>query len=236
MMAVAEPNFPTHVIALTGERTVDFSLPDGDASLNKAQKDFLTQRLGPDVPEPVSVRQVHGERIIVVDGDHVRDKAALPEADGLMTRLANVPLAIRTADCVPVFLYDPDAEAIALVHAGRQGVANGILAAAVAQMKDVWQTGPAALCVYFGPAIHACCYEVEAFFQDVFPGDVVEKDGTFTLDLIGACTKQLAGQGVPTEKIVDSGTCTCCDQKYFSYRREGEKAGRMISLMMLKNR
>ena len=234
MMTVSNSIFPANIIAFTSDRTVDFTLRQEQTGLNDEEEDFLSRRLNIDLPDLVLIRQTHGFRVVVADESFLRDKSVLPEADGAMTRLPNVALTIRTADCLPVFMYDPEQKGIGLVHVGRRGAEKNILREAITQMKAQWQTEPKAIMVFLGPAIRSCCYEVDKEFQESFPEDLVVKDGRHYLDLVQVCRKQLIGLGLEGQNIHDSGICTCCDEQYFSYRRQGESAGRMLSLMMLK--
>ena len=91
----------------------------------------------------------------------------------------------------------------------------------------------ASLKVVLGPSIRECCYQVGEEFRDYFPSHVRDRDGHLYADVIAANRDQLLQAGVRQENIIDSGICTCCNKNYFSFRRDGEKAGRMISLMML---
>jgi YfiH family protein len=223
--------FPPHVIAFTGDRSVDFSLHNGQKTFNQQQLDYLSSSLKVDLPEPVRIRQVHGDTIIVTDGDA---GGLPPEADGLLTRRVRLPLAIRTADCVPVFLYDAQQDGIGLVHAGWRGAQKNILKSAVTLMRRQWQAEPNNIMAVLGPAIRSCCYEVGGEFRGYFPKEVSVRDGKYFLDLPRVLLNQLAALGVPDEHIHDCGICTCCEERCFSYRREGAAAGRMISIIALK--
>ena len=225
--------FPPHVIAFTGDRSVDFTLPNGRKIFNQKQLDYLSASLNIDLPEPVHVRQVHGDNIIMaVEGAG----EPAPEADGLLTRQVRLPLTIRTADCVPVFLYDSKQDGIGLVHAGWRGAHKNIVKSAVTMMLKLWHTELNNTMVLLGPAIRSCCYEVGGEFPGYFPQEVDAREGKYFLDLPRVLLHQLAALGVPDENIRDCGMCTCCEKRFFSYRREGAKAGRMISIMALKSK
>ena len=101
-------------------------------------------------------------------------------------------------------------------------------------MTEQWQTPPEDLKVVLGPAIRSCCYEVGKEFLEYFPREVSAKDQHLYLDLPLVNKTQLTFWGVRTENIFDCQICTCCDPRFFSYRRDGPKAGRMVSVMMLK--
>ena len=151
-----------------------------------------------------------------------------------MTDHPDLAIAVRTADCLSVFLYDPRHEVIGLVHAGWRGTRQGIAARAVTLMRRQWKSNPEDLLVAFGPAIRSCCYRVGASFLEYFPKETVKRKQGYFFDLPAANKNQLVGSGVKAGDILDCAVCTHCETECFSYRREGDAAGRMISIMMLK--
>ena len=88
--------------------------------------------------------------------------------------------------------------------------------------------------VALGPCIRSCCYEAGEEFKDYFPEDFTIRNNKVYVDIAGANIRQLVAAGIPKANIFDCGICTCCNQDCFSFRRDGEKAGRMVSLIMLK--
>ncbi|MCS6927515.1 MAG: peptidoglycan editing factor PgeF [Candidatus Binatia bacterium] len=184
-----------------------------------------------------TVKQVHGDRVIPVsptDGSTSR-----PEADGMMTTAQGILLGIATADCVPVLLVEPHRRVIAALHAGWRGTLKGICAQAIAQLTRVYNVTPHSLWVALGPAIGACCYEVgrevgEAFVR-TWGGQSAQawqprgEKGFLDLRLINYL--QCVEQGVPPPQIQSVGGCTFCDHTFASYRREGERAGRQLSII-----
>ena len=151
-----------------------------------------------------------------------------------MTRHLGVPIVIRTADCLPVFIFDQKQRVIGLVHAGWRGSHKRILGSAIERMNNLWDTQVQDIKIVFGQSIKSCCYQVGEEFRGYFPGEIRKKESGLYLDLTLVNGHQALECGVRQENIFDSGICTCCDTRFFSYRREGERAGRMISLMMLK--
>jgi YfiH family protein len=135
-----------------------------------------------------------------------------------------------------VFLYDEKQNGIGLIHAGWRGVQKNIVGKTSELMKAQWRSDPKNIKVAFGPSIRGCCYEVGKEFEDYFPGQLISRDSRYYLDLSQVCYAQLMDTGVRKENIGDCKVCTCCDQNYFSFRREGQLAGRMISLIMLKGK
>lgn len=208
-----------------------------DALANR--KDFLSL-LQIDYRDLVCAKQVHGSNVEYVrEADKGRGALdyndALAGTDALITDQIGVPLAIFTADCLSIFIYSPMAHAIAMVHAGWKGTKEDISGKTVKAMVKEFGLGPETLRVSFGPAIRSCCYEVGEEFRGYFPGAVAQNSGRYYLDLAAVNRKQLLESGVEAENISDSGICTSCRNKeFFSYRKEKEAAGRMISVIMLK--
>ncbi len=203
------------------------------------RKHFLA-KLGIDFQNLVSAGQIHGSAIkYVLKEDKGRGAlsydTSIPDTDSLITDKRNLPLAVFTADCLPIFLYDSKTPAIGLVHAGWRSTQENIIARTVELMKEKFNTPTAGLIVGFGPAIRKCCYEVEKKFIDFFSFGLVEKNKRYYLDLAEINKKQLLDLGVEPLNIFDSGVCTSCqNENFFSYRKEGKNCGRMMSVLMLK--
>jgi len=229
-------HFSSHIVAFTSDRTVDFTLPEGQDELAPLQKEFLKDQLQVDLPEVVNIRQVHGNKIVVATKDSIGGGRFETEADGLVTNVCRLPIAVRTADCLPIFIYDPRQECIGLIHVGWRGFQKGIVIQALRCMNERFGSQPKDMRVAFGPAIRDCCYEVGEEFKEYFPADIIHKDRGYYLALSQLSKKKLLDLKVEEKNVSDCGICTCCDKTYFSYRRQGNGAGRMISLMMLRER
>lgn len=183
---------------------------------------FGTRHLNRDQSGWASLRQIHSDRVLVVDGE-----GCAGEGDALITRTPGLGLSIRTADCYPILLADPVSGAVAAVHAGWRGTAAGIIPAAIEEMRAHFGTNANDLFVAIGPGIGACCYEV---------GEEVAREfrltGRAKIDLERANREQLIESGVDERRIESIGRCTFCEPgTFYSYRREGERAGRMISFI-----
>jgi len=226
--------FPPHVVTFTSDRSTDFKLSDSSTPLTRAQGASLARQLGFRLPEILTIRQVHGNKIIMAARPATRRSATLEDADGILTDRRDLVIAIRTADCLSIFLYDPQHEVIGLLHAGWRGTQQRIVAQAITLMRKQWKSNPGDLRVAFGPAIHSCCYRVGASFREHFPKETVKRKQGYFFDLPEANKNQLIASRVNAANILDCAVCTHCETECFSYRREGDAAGRMISLMMLK--
>lgn len=157
---------------------------------------------------------------------------SLPIADAKVTAERGVALCVRVADCVPVLFADPAAGLIGVAHAGRVGLADGVLPATVAALRD---RGASELTAWIGPHICGGCYEVPAELQAsvaaVLPGSACTTDwGTPGLDLGAAAEQQLAGLGCTVHRL---DPCTRTTDALHSHRRDGADAGRLAGLIWL---
>jgi copper oxidase (laccase) domain-containing protein len=171
-----------------------------------------------------TAQQIHGNKIAVVDevGSALRTDrgrrgaASLPDnefpgCDGLITNQHGAVLGVYVADCCAVYVVDPKTPAIGLVHSGRKGTELGVVPSAIRQMTERFGSDPASMIVQFSPCIRPPHYEVD------FAGEIV---------------RQCHALGV--KQIHDSGVCTACDLgRYYSYRAEKGKTGRMLALLGL---
>ncbi len=216
------------------------SLSYGDTSNALVhRRDFLAG-LDIDCRDLVCAKQVHASHIACVAESH-RGRGALdyvdavPDTDAFVTNRLNVPVAIFTADCLSVFIYAPGIRALGLVHAGWRSSKDEICVKTVRLMREKFGADPADMHAVLGPCLRACCYEVGEEFNGYFPAEVSSRQGKYYLDLAGINKKQLIAGGIRQGHIVDTGICTSCqNDEFFSFRREGKGAGRMMSVMMLK--
>lgn len=212
----------------------------GDTTGSLANRRNFLEPAGINYRDLICAKQTHSNRIHFVS---LNDKgrgalsydSSIEDTDAFTTNVKEAPLAIFTADCLPVFLYDSENKAIGLVHASWRSSQGNIASKTVRSMRDKFGTMPSDLRVYFGPAIRDCCFQVGAEFKDIFPGHLIVRGDDNYLDLAGVNRKQLLDSGVKDINISDSGLCTCCNENdFFSFRREGRYCGRMMSVMMLK--
>jgi YfiH family protein len=193
---------------------------------------------GAALPALARLTQVHGADIHRMAGP---DPTARPRADGVMTANADLVLAVRVADCVPLLLADARTGAVAAVHAGWRGTAAGIAARAVESMEEAFDTRPRDLVAAIGPSIGPCCYTVGAELLDTFrrsgwlPDDIDHwflRGETLRLDLWRATVDQLVGAGLPRSAVSVAELCTACHAAaFYSYRRDGAAAGRLVGFI-----
>ena len=177
-------------------------------------------------------RQVHGAAVLVVDAGTEAASCATTEADALVTTRRGLGVAVRVADCLPVLLADPEAGVVAAAHAGRVGLAAGVLPATLAAMASL---GAGRVTAWIGPHICGRCYEVPAAMRAELaaglPGAWSTTGwGTPALDLGEAAARQLSDAGC---RVVRADPCTRETATLHSYRRDGAAAGRQAGIVWL---
>jgi len=159
--------------------------------------------------DAVHAEQPHGNRVQVV---YTPLGIRVPDVDALATSVPRMPLVVRVADCGPVYFYDPARQVIALAHSGRRGTEGNIVAATISCLRDTFDTNPENLIVQLGPCIRPPYYEV---------------------DFAAEIQRQAHACGV--RHYHDCGVCTASHlDRYYSYRAEKGKTGRMWAVLMLE--
>jgi len=153
--------------------------------------------------------QIHNNSVAVVSADSSAKSAGV---DALITCDPSISLGIYVADCCAIFLVEPKQRVIGLVHSGRNGTALNIAGAAVRKMSTEFGSDPLSILAQLSPCIRPPHYEVD------FAGDIV---------------RQLKQSGV--KQVFDSGENTAANlKKFYSYRMEKGRTGRMLALLALK--
>jgi polyphenol oxidase len=178
------------------------------------------------------MRQVHGRQIAVVGGSGPTADGSSPVADALITTERDLALAVMVADCLPVVLAADGVVAVA--HAGRAGLAAGVVPATVEAMVRLG-TDPGAITASLGPSVCGRCYEVPAAMRAevaaLIPAAWARtRAGTPALDLRAGVAVQLAAAGV--DSVAVSPRCTAEDDRLYSHRRDGV-TGRFAALAWL---
>lgn len=217
-----------------------------------ANEEHLVQAMELQGVPVVSVHQVHGDGILVVDCNAENQVADLKKMeasrgtegyDAIVTDQRGVILAVRTADCLPVLIFDPRQRVIAAVHAGWRGALREVVPKTVRCMMDRFSCQPQTLIIGIGPSIRSCCYEVGEmvlaplaarypYWQEVLKESGEKKA---MLNLQELVRRQLLELDVPVDQIEIAQACTACDaERFFSYRRDGKKAGSMWSGIVME--
>jgi purine-nucleoside/S-methyl-5'-thioadenosine phosphorylase / adenosine deaminase len=158
----------------------------------------------------LTAQQVHGSQIAVINHSIAADKE-FAGCDGLITNQHEIALGIHVADCCAIYMVDPKTPAVGLVHSGKKGTEQAIAAKAIQQLRENFGSNPTDLIVQLSPCIRPPHYEID------FGEKIVEQ-----------C------RNAGAEQIYAASECTACDvARYYSYRAEKGKTGRMLALLGL---
>ena len=186
-------------------------------------------------------QQIHSDKVIDADqiihsywNGNVSEESS-PLGDALISKINNTTLGVFTADCIPISILDVNTPSIGIVHAGWRGTIAQIAIKTLDKMKDHYGTNADNCFIHLGPSIQKCCYEVGSDlitqFRQKFGNSVIYDNH---LCLQTANVNQLIDYSVPDTSISISPFCTSCNlNRFYSYRVEGEKTGRMLSYIQL---
>jgi len=210
--------------------------------------DAFSSRRNSELPYPViQGHQVHGCKVAVIDRPGMT-REDLEGFDAFVTDLPEVAIGVRTADCVPVLLYDPVRRVVAAVDSGWKGTVLHISQKAIDLMERRFRCSVGHMRAVIGPAIGPDSFqvgeEVVARFKDSgFPmeriwsfrgtGDGTPMSGGHHVDLFEANRWLLEEAGVPSGNVQVFGIDTYTDGSFFSARREGIQCGRNINSIKL---
>jgi YfiH family protein len=209
---------------------LSFDVGDDRVRVTENRRRFL-EALNVSSDQLAIPKQSHGTTVRRVDRP-----GAYANCDALVTGHKGVYLVVSVADCIPLCVYDPSKNVIAAVHVGWRGGASGIVKETIRILKEEFVTTPEEFVVYLGPSARACCYEVGEDVACKFPPQFLHQKppGKPLLDLIGVTKAQLIHAGLREDRIEENGECTICTPELFhSYRRDGERSGRMMGVIGL---
>lgn len=208
----------------------------------EANHRLIYQTLGLSSNEVVTARQVHGNSVAVVGPNHLGK--ILPATDALISGTPGVSLMLRFADCLPIFLYDPERRIIGLGHAGWRGTVAELAKRMASMMIEDLESNPTKIVAGLGPAIGPCCYEVGPEVAESLRARLKDKDwgkalhrmegGAFRVNLWEANCRQLKEAGI--QEIEISNICTACHtEEFFSHRAERGRTGRFAAVIGIRS-
>ncbi|MFH1824711.1 MAG: peptidoglycan editing factor PgeF [Candidatus Firestonebacteria bacterium] len=181
-------------------------------------------------------KQIHSNKVLIVENKAVKNSQ---EVDGFITNQKNVLLCVFTADCIPVFIHNRVTGCIGLVHCGWKGIYKEIIKNAIKKLIKNYSVQPKNLNLILGPSIKKCCYEVSKDLADKFKkkfGNARESERSekskerYYIGLDEIVKHQILKFKIPKKNVRIINECTSCKKgKYFSYRRDGKRTGRMLS-------
>ena len=237
-------NFPQNFIVATS------SVTNGNMSFRYGEKsEVLTSRkaflnsLGLNYDNCVSMRSEHENIIRVVTNDQVgrgaTDRTEAIQADALITQEINAPLLLTTADCLPISLFDPKTNTIALIHLSRHTFVLDLLEKTLTLLVQEFGAHPEDLVVIIGPHIKKDSYHFPEPLTSVHPklaAYIYSKDERAHIDLLSATLAVLHKNNVAQNRIEVSPVNTHSDLNYFSHVRaseQGEPEGRLATVLCL---
>lgn len=192
----------------------------------------------------ISLRQVHGDQVEIIDRRFVDNwkEGRLVDGDGLLTDRDDLILKTYHADCTPLYFIDYSKNVVGLAHAGWKGTFKNIMGRMLDKMQSVYGCNKSNIWVYIGPAIKSCCYEVgEDLYKDfsLSYGNYREafsaRCGKYYLDSQIINFNQALDCGLDKSKVYLEPMCTSCNvDKLYSYRRENGTKGRLITAISIK--
>jgi polyphenol oxidase len=217
-------------IGKTGS-TVDYTAP---FSIQRQQeKELLASVTAIESSHIVFLDQVHGDGIITLREYPSNDAPTAGEADALVSALPGLCLVIRTADCAPVFLFDPHCPVMAAVHSGWRGCQLGISGKALGVMVREYGADPRRIRGWVLPAISPRSYRIQDDVGQFFPHSVHRHGNDLHLDIPHAICSDLELQGVPREQITVVDSCTLENRDMLFSHRRGD-SGRNLNFCWLR--
>lgn len=211
---------------------------DDDARIEE-NYDRLAQALKITSDQIVGIRQAHGAKVIDIKPEDSTEELMSQSGDALITALPYRFLSVRVADCYPILGVDPRNRAIAAIHTGWRGTLEAVVSETIKTLQKAYGTDPGELFLAFGPGISLKKFEVSHGVAALFksnlglnPKEFKENDGSVHLDLLAINIRLAQEAGVRPDHIWTSGLCTHSDpERFFSYRRDGKRSGRMVGIV-----
>jgi len=178
----------------------------------------------------VNPQQVHSSNVKIVDKPGKK-----PSTDAIISSTKSLVLSIQVADCIPLYLADPENNIVGIVHAGWRGIEKNIIDNSIDKMIEQGADNKKII-AYIGPSIQQCCFEIGPEVAKKFPRNfqVNGNNDRSLLDLQELTKHLLMKNSISFNNIFSSNECTKCNtDKFYSYRRSGLKSGRMIGVIGL---
>jgi len=203
-------------------------------------KEALIENLNLNDFSIISLKQIHSDRFHFLNKKPDRDLIG----DAIITNRSNILLTVKTADCLPILIFDSKKRIAAAVHVGWKGTAKKVAQKVIKEMIDSLKVKLPSIFALLGPCICKKCYEVGEEVKELWEKEwghfnnlliPSHKEGKYQLDLRKANIIQIEGLGLKQENIFNINLCTKCNPKlFFSYRREPENKGRMLAFIGFK--
>lgn len=188
-------------------------------------------------------KQIHSNIVKCIENNDL-----VTDVDGLITNTKNLPLFIRTADCISLILYDPVKEVIGNIHSGWKGTLSRIIEKSIFKMKEKYHCDEKDIIVGIFPSILYCHFEVEndvySLYEKEFKnlkniskymkiGEIKDSKQKYYIDTVGINKEMLINMGIKEENIYLSNKCTFCNNELFNSHRQKDN-GRNLTVVEMK--
>jgi YfiH family protein len=192
----------------------------------------FAKELGLGIEQIAFQKQIHSDIITIID-----KPGTIENSDAMITSKEVIGLAISTADCTPIFIYDFQNCVIAAVHSGWRGTQKKILAKTLIKLKNDYNSKPEDLIVFAGPSISQKNYKVGEEVASLFDSKyVITESNKLYLDVLSANVDMLFDFGISKSNIEISPLCSYSDKFLHSFRRDGEKSGRALGIIAIREK
>ncbi len=185
----------------------------------------------------MTLKQIHSSKVVIVQ----KQGSPSEEGDALITRQPGLLVGVRTADCVPLLVYDPGHRIVSAIHAGWRGLISGVIESTLQCLKKNFNSNFSQLQAALGPALCPGCFEigpeVAGQFKNKFKDHLTispgPNDRSF-VDLRKGCSLILEESGIPPPSIDVVPHCTACEPELFFSYRQGDHDERMMAFIGIR--
>lgn len=210
---------------------LSFSVGD-DETIVKENRIAFANELGLDISQIAFQKQIHSDIITIVEKPGI-----IGESDAMITCKRNVGLAISSADCTPIFIYEKRKKIIAAIHSGWRGSEKKIVTKTIHKMMNQFDCNPSNMFVFVGPSIHQKNYQVGEDVASLFDQKyLIKKEEKLYLNVLQNNVDQLLDCKIPISQIEVSPLCSYEEKELLhSYRRDGKNSGRSLGIIAIKD-
>lgn len=216
---------PKLIIAHTEvqDGNMDERFSDRSVVMSNRRKFFNQFNLNPRLV--IEGKQIHSDRVLLLNEENTKMWVGMniPGVDGFVTDQTDAGLLLKLADCVPVVLYDPNRHAMGVFHVGWQGAVKQIHIKGLGVLHSAYQTNPAEVVAWIGPAAQKCCYisekQPDQIEDPAWKNYIETKDGTYYVDIPGFIVSSLKLAGIKAKNIQIDHRCTVEDEAFYSHLR-----------------
>lgn len=211
------------ILGISNKKDGSLRLINNDQKTEKNRLSFFS-KLDIKKEKIFSAELVHKDKITIIKN---HKKNVIKNCDGLVSKNPNTLLTVTVADCLPVYFYDSTKNIIGIVHAGWRGLELMIIPKMIKIFRNKYKSKTTDIKIVIGPHIQKCHFEIKNDLVKKFKkynNSIIRKKNKIFLNLSLIAKQQMLMSKIPEKNIKTNQECTyCLKDKYFSYRRDGEK-------------